>query len=61
MEIGDKITDCYMYGIGELENIGNPGVIEAAGIDWVIIRDLDLDKPIFTHRSLEELSEFLNE
>ena len=58
LNIGDEIKDCYMYGIGELENIMHKGIIEATGIDWTIIRDVEINKPIFTNRSLDELSIF---
>lgn len=60
MNIGDTITDCYMQGIGTHDNIGVRGIIEAAGKDWVIVRD-ENDNVVFTNRSLEELYEFLND
>lgn len=59
LNVGSEINDCYMFGIGELENIGNHGRIEAAGKDWTIIRDEELDKVIFTNRNLSELEDFL--
>ncbi len=59
MKVGDKIYDCYMGGIGDLENIGNDGFIEAAGKDWVIIRDRETDKPLCYGGSLEQLEEHL--
>ena len=60
MQVGSTIYDCYMQGIGTLDNIGNQGVVEAIGRDWVIVRDLREDKPIFVDRSPEELEEFLD-
>ena len=57
LNIGDVIKDCYMCGIGDLHNIGERGIIEAAGKDWVIIRT-DNGEVIYTNISLEELSEF---
>lgn len=61
MRIGDIIEDCYMYGIGGLHNIGNKGVIEAIGVDWVIVRDKEIDEPIYVHKSISEFEEFLKD
>lgn len=44
--VGWRVDDCYMEGIGSSESIGNIGMIEAIGLDWVIVRDQYLDKPI---------------
>ena len=58
MNIGDEINDYYMSGIGDLDNIGNVGVIEAIGKDWAIVRDLVRDDPIFTNKSITELEKY---
>lgn len=60
MQIGDKIADCFMRGIGDNDNICNAGVVEAIGADWVIVRDKQLDRPIFVDMSIRELEDFLN-
>ncbi len=54
--IGSPIKDCFLGGRGTLDNICNPGVIESAGKDWIIIRDLGLDAPIFIAISLEQFN-----
>ncbi len=45
--IGLEIPDCYMSGLGPMESINNPGVVEAVGTDWMVVRDKINGKPIF--------------
>lgn len=60
INIGDIITfDCYMQGIGNLDNLGNTGILEAYGDDWVIIRDVVKNEPIFINKPLNELLNIL--
>lgn len=59
--IGDRIKDCYLGGEGTIENLGNKGVIEAIGIDWVIVRDKERDEPIFCNKSPREFEEWHKE
>lgn len=61
MNIGSIINDCYMKGIGSVQNIMNKGVIEAIGKDWVIVRDTERDEAIFVGRSIIDLEEFLKD
>lgn len=39
-QIGWKVHDCYIGGIGELSDICCEGIVEAVGEDWVIVREL---------------------
>ena len=44
---GMRIRDCYLGGVGGSEHIGNRGVVEYVGSDYMIVRDETLKKPIF--------------
>lgn len=50
MNNGDEIIDCYMSGVGSMDNMGNKGIIEYVGIDYIIVRDLERNKPIFVEQ-----------
>lgn len=56
-----RINDCYLIGHGELRNICNPGIIETVEKDYIVIRDLALDEPIFIKMGLEEFNQYFND
>lgn len=47
LSIGFKIKNCFMSGFGDTDSSGHHGRVEAIGIDWVVVRDVEIDKPIF--------------
>ena len=57
--IGLKIRDCYMSGVGGLDNIGDSGVVEHVGIDYMIVRNTERNEPIIVmepqYYNLDEL------
>lgn len=62
LKIGDKIEDCWMMGYGKpLDNMGDEGQIEFIGRDYIIVRNLEKDIPIFVELTIRELEEILND
>lgn len=49
-QIGEKTNNCYLHGIGRLDNIGHKGAIEFVGRDYFILRDLDNDEVILVEK-----------
>jgi hypothetical protein len=60
-QVGQSIRDCYMSGVATLDNIGNKGVVEHVGSDYMIVRDKELDKPIFVSEEQYYCVEELND
>ena len=54
-QVGMKIDDCYMHGVGDLDDINCSGVVEAVGIDWMVVRNQDRQHPIFVKSNSYEL------
>lgn len=50
-EIGLKTNDCFLHGIGELEDISNPGAIEFVGSDYFILRNIYRNKAIMVEEN----------
>lgn len=49
-EIGLKTSDCYLHGIGVMEDMFDKGVIEHVGIDYFILRNIERNQPIFVSK-----------
>lgn len=49
-EIGLKTNNCYLHGIGRMEDMFDKGVVEYVGIDYFILRNIEINQPIFVSK-----------